>query len=184
MKYALLIIIIIIVSNKSNAQHSASYVYYEIDSISVDSFYLKTNTITTIPGLDRKDTLVQYQLFTDTTDFITYVGGRQDELTAFNSRYAYLEQEKDTLGARYVRLVDLGGGAESPFRSIKLPPELQNKQNVPETHAPIGVWVIYPPSSKVEYIYEKDIEKLNCTCIVLRWDGTTEKRKKKAVKKE
>lgn len=178
-----ILIFLLLLCNVAQAQYSASFETYSIDIVSVDSFYLRTVLINTRSNTDRNDTLFQYTLFTDTTDFIAYVAGKYAEIASLGPRFEYIKEERDTLAARYNRLVALGGAAESPFRSMQLPPELQKKQDA-QRSAPVGVWVIYPPSSKAEYLYEKDMEKLNCTCIVLRGDGSTEKRKKKPAKKE
>lgn len=176
------IIFFLLLCNLAHAQYSASYETYSIDSIGIDSFYLRTVSINTRNNLDRNDTIVQYTLFRDTSDFIAFVAGKYDEYQSFGPRFSYLKEERDTLEARYNRLVAIGGIAESPFRAIQLPPELQ--KNKPVVQVQIGAWVIYPTSSKAEYLHEKDIEKLNCTCIVLYSDGTTQKRKKKPAKKE
>jgi len=171
----LFIILFICAGLSAKAQYSAAYETYSIDSLSTDSFYLKITTITTT-DTPRKDTLIHYLLFKDTNDFITYVRGKEQELTSLGTRFSYLESEKDTLGSRYSRLLALGGYYESPFRSVLAPPEAARAEQVT---AP-GYWVIYPPSSKAEYVY--DLSNLNCTCIVLHPDGTSEKRKKKKAK--
>lgn len=177
-----ILIFLLLLCDVAQAQYSASFETYSIDSVSVDSFYLRTVSINTRSNTGRNDTLFQYTLFTDTTEFINYVAGKYAEIASLGPRFEYIREERDTLAARYDRLVAMGGTAESPFRAVLLPFELQKKQDS-ERSVLIGAWVIYPPSSKAEYIDSRQIEKLNCTCIVLHGDGTTEKRKKKPLKK-
>lgn len=181
MKY-ILTILLFVFSQSLFAQQFNYVETYSIDSVTVDSFYLRTETITaTTTG--RPDTLVTYQLFTDTTDFILFVGNKLEEISSLDTRFGYLKRERDTLSARYDRLVALGGSAESPFRMFKKPPE---EQVINE-----GFWVIYPPSSQAEYIF--NVEEIRTDCIILNRNGTSmlfevpKKKKsshKKKVKKE
>ena len=156
----------------ASAQHSAAFEFYSIDSISVDSFFLKTTTVTTVSGSPRKDTLISYRLFSDTTEFMVFVQGRFDEIAALGTRFLFLQEERDTLAARYDRLIALGGGAESPFRNVLAPPE-----NTAEIRQ--GFWVVYS-LTEMEYLY--DISKVRRTCTILFPDGSS--RKIKAKKKK
>lgn len=148
------------------AQHSASYVYYAIDSVTVDSFFLKTVTITGL-GSPRQDTSYSYQLFTDTTAFISFVEGRHEELLSFGDRYLFLKEERDTLSNRYDRLVALGGSAESPFRSVQLPPELRQKK---EQATNPGFWLV-PTASPGEAVWMTEATMPQADAVLLYPDG-------------
>lgn len=171
MKYLLFLFSFFLLSSAS-AQHSAAFEYYSIDSLSVDSFFLKTTTVTTVSGSPRKDTLISYRLFSDTTEFVAFLQGKYDEIQALGTRFLFLQEERDTLSERYDRLLALGGGAESPFRNMLAPPE-----NTAEIRQ--GFWVVYS-LSEMEYLY--DISKVRRTCTILFPDGSS--RKIKAKKKK
>lgn len=147
-----IIFLFLLLASAARAQYAASFVDYAIDSISTDSFYLRTRTITPVAGQPHKDTTIQYQLFTDTSDFINLVADKYAEILTFRTRYQYLKDERDTLAARYNRLVALGGTAESPFRAVQLPPELMKKKAPPKEPEPTkGFWVI-APGKKPEFM--------------------------------
>ena len=163
----------LLLSTAAQAQYAASFVDYSIDSVSVDSFYLRTRTITAVAGQPHKDTTIQYTLFTDTTDFINLVADRYAEILTFGTRYQYLKDERDTLSARYDRLTALGGAAESPFRNVALPPELMKQQGEKPKPAPepVGFWVIYTATKKPEFVTSMESVKQNAT--ILNPNGTT-----------
>lgn len=163
----------LLISTAMPAQYAASFVDYSIDSVSVDSFFLRTRTITPIAGQPHSDTTIQYTLFTDTTTFINFVASKYAEIATFSARAQYLQDEKDTLGARYDRLLALGGTAESPFRAVQLPPQLMKQQGKKPKPAPesTGFWVIYTATKKPEFVLSMEEVKQNAT--ILNPNGTT-----------
>lgn len=152
-----IIFLFLLLASAARAQYAASFVDYAIDSVSVDSFFLRTRTITPVAGQPHSDTTIQYTLFTDTTDFINLVATKYAEIETFAARAQYLQDEKDTLGARYDRLLALGGTAESPFRAVQLPPELMRQQGEKPKPAPepVGFWVVYTATKKPEFVLSR-----------------------------
>lgn len=171
----------------AQAQHQNAYVTFSIDSISVDSFYLRTRTITTVAGNSHKDTAITYTMFRDTSDFKAMIEGRYQDLASFSIRYLFIKEERDTLTNQYDRLVALGGAADSPFRFIEMPPGFTPKSDTPKkSETPTGFWVVYE-TGEAEYFYEVIDIKRSGT--ILYKDGTKNKitipkAKNKPIKKQ
>ena len=87
-----------------SAQEAIKTVYYRLDTIRADSFYLLETSL--IPTEGRNDTLNNYIFFRDTVDFRLYYENIDQAATGLTAKIAFLTAERDSLRARATRLGD------------------------------------------------------------------------------